>query len=210
MDANFWHQKWRDGEIAFHQHDINPMLKDYLGRLNLARNSRIFLPLCGKTKDIGWLLSQGYQVAGAELSDLAVKELFDELGVTPKISTMQKLALYQAANLDIFIGDIFDLSADLLGPVDAIYDRAALVALPAEMRLQYTSHLIEMTNSSPQLLITYEYNQQLMNGPPFSISEQDIDQYYRSTYRLNPIKREPVSGGLKGKTDAVETLWILQ
>lgn len=209
MDANFWHEKWKNGETAFHQHAVNPMLKQHIGKLSLTPGSRVFVPLCGKTKDIGWLLSEGYQVAGAELSELVVKELFKGLGVTAEIATVGESLRYRTENLEIFVGDIFSLSADTLGPVDAIYDRAALVALPVEVRVQYSSHLIEITHGSSQLLVTYEYNQQLMNGPPFSINRQEIVQHYQNTYHLNLVAQSPISGGLKGKTEAIETTWVL-
>ena len=104
--------------------------------------------MCCKTRDIAWLLTNGYCVAGAELSKIAIVQLFAELGVEPKISSVGKLEHYSATNIDIFVGDIFDLSSNLLGPVDAIYDRPALVALPLEMRKQYTKHLMQITNNA--------------------------------------------------------------
>ena len=153
MDASFWHQKWADNNIAFHNSEANPLLVKHFDDLSLNAGSRVFLPLCGKTLDIGWLLSQGYRVAGAELSAIAITQLFAELGVEPEISELGKLTHYSAPNLDIFVGDIFQLSGKVLGPVDAVYDRAALVALPGEMRARYTTHLLEITNKVPQLLI---------------------------------------------------------
>ncbi len=118
MDAGFWHQKWKINEIAFHQGIANPLLVKYLDRLSLRKGGRVFLPLCGKTLDIHWLISRGYRVSGAELSPIAVEQLFLELGVEPKISGAGKTDLYSAKNVDIFVGDIFDLSGKLLGDVE--------------------------------------------------------------------------------------------
>lgn len=208
MEANFWHQKWECGEIAFHQSEANPLLVAYFEQLKLPQGSRVFLPLCGKTRDFAWLLAQGYRVVGAELSELAIQDLFQDLAVVPEISTVGSLTHYRAKHIDIFVGDIFALSAETLGPVNAIYDRAALVALPAGMRVQYTSHLMDITDAAPQLLITYQYNQSLMDGPPFSITEDEVKQHYGTAYQLQLDECKEVVGALK--IAAKETVWLLQ
>lgn len=210
MDASFWHQKWEKNEIAFHQNEANPLLVKYSSRLSLAKGSRIFIPLCGKTRDIAWLLTNGYCVAGAELSKIAIEQLFTELRVEPKISNVGKLEHYCATNIDIFVGDIFDLSRNILGAVDAIYDRASLVALPLEIRKQYTKHLMQITDKAPQLLISYVYDQSAIDGPPFSISNEEVNQHYADSYKLTPIASVDVSGGMKGKCKAIENVWLLE
>ncbi len=210
MDANFWHRKWGKNDIAFHQNEANPLLVKYFRELSLVEGSRIFIPLCGKTRDIAWLLTNGYRVAGAELSKIAIVQLFAELGIEPKISSVGELEHSSATNIDIFVGDIFDLSSNILGLVDAIYDRAALVALPVEMRNQYTERLMQITDKAPQLLICYEYDQSMMEGPPFSISNEEINQHYADSYELTLIASTNVSGGLKGKCTAIENVWLLK
>lgn len=210
MEASFWHQRWEKGDIGFHKSEANALLVEHFEKLNLAKGSRVFLPLCGKTRDFAWLLSCGYRVVGAELSELAINELFNDLGVEPKISNVGELTLYCAEDIDILVGDIFNVSAEILGLVDAIYDRAALVALPANMRSQYTSHLMKITNAAPQLLICYEYDQQLMDGPPFSVSEDEVKRHYGAAYQLKPVASKDVAGGLKGKVASIETVWLLQ
>lgn len=210
MDANFWHNKWERNEIAFHANETNPLFVKYYNELALESDSRVFLPLCGKTQDIPWLLSKGYNVAGAELSQLAIEQLFADLGMQPSISPLGKLLHYSANNIDIFVGDIFDLSSQILGQVDAVYDRAALVALPYDMRTRYTAHLMEITNNAPQLLICYEYDQNDMEGPPFSISTEEIDQHYRSNYELILRGSNEVTGGLRGQCLAKENVWVLK
>ncbi|MEM8603684.1 MAG: thiopurine S-methyltransferase [Cyanobacteria bacterium P01_H01_bin.121] len=210
MDADFWHEKWATGNIRFHQSQANPALVRHFEQLNLNPGDRIFLPLCGKTLDIDWLLSQGLQVAGAELSDVAIDQLFARLELEPTITPVGKLLHYSAEKLDIFVGDIFDLTAEILGSVQAIYDRAALVAMPAEPRQQYAAHLLKLTNTAPQLLITYEYDQSLMSGPPFSIPEQTVQQLYGAAYALQSLERREVDGRLKEQADAVESVWLLR
>ncbi|MGL4880708.1 MAG: thiopurine S-methyltransferase [Waterburya sp.] len=210
MDPSFWLQRWENNNIGFHKSEANPLLMKYLGELSLSKSSRVFLPLCGKTLDIPWLLSEGYRVVGAELSKMAVEQLFDELGVEPKISRIGAVSLYSAKDIDIFVGNIFDVSSKILGSVDAIYDRAALIALPEEMRNRYTAHLTEITGQAPQLLITCEYDQNLMEGPPFSVSNEEVNQHYSDSYDLSLIESTDVVGGLKGKCQAKENVWLLQ
>lgn len=209
MDASFWHQKWESNDIAFHQAEANPLLVKYFHELPLTKGGRMFLPLCGKTRDIAWLLSKGYRVAGAELSEIAIQQLFQGLGVEPQIVEAENLQRYSADSIDIFCGDIFNLSSTMLGPVDAIYDRAALVALPKEMRGRYTAHLMKITATAPQLLICYDYDQHLMAGPPFSISNQEVRQHYVGRYALRLIASTDVPGGLKGTCAAKENTWLL-
>lgn len=210
MNAEFWHHKWESNDIAFHQAQTNPLLVQHFGDLSLAAGGRMFLPLCGKTRDIAWLLSRGCRVAGAELSDIAVQQLFQDLGLQPQIVKAGKLHRYSAGDIDIFQGDFFHLSSDLLGPVDAIYDRAALVALPRDMRSRYTAHLMTITAQAPQLLICYVYDQHLAEGPPFSIVDEEVRQHYAGRYALRLLATAEVPGGLKGKCPAKEKLWLLQ
>jgi thiopurine S-methyltransferase len=210
MDESFWIQKWETDNIAFHQSEANPLLIHYFKELALAKGSRVFLPLCGKTLDISWLLSNGYRVAGAELSEIAIEQLFIELRVVPQILEVGQVKHYSANNIDIFVGNIFHLSDKLIGSVDAIYDRAALVAMPKEMRHRYTANLMKITANAPQLLICYEYDQALMEGPPFSVSNEEINQHYKDSYNLTLILSSNVSGGLKGKYVAKENIWLLR
>lgn len=209
MDTSFWLQRWLKNEIGFHESAANPALVKYFGELSLAKGSRVFLPLCGKTLDIAWLLSNGYRVAGAELSKMAIEQLFMELGVKPDISAWNGGSHYNAENIDLFVGDIFNLAGKVLEQVDAIYDRAALVALPQEMRTRYTEHLMEITNKVPQLLLCFVYDQNLMEGPPFSVSNEEVHQHYRDRYDLTLLASTEIAGGLKGKCPAKENVWLL-
>ena len=210
MEANFWREKWAKGETAFHQSEANPLLVDNMAKLELPHGSRVFVPLCGKTRDIAWLLSQGYRVCGAELVETAVVQLFDGLGLAPVITLEGAGCRYRAAEVDIVVGDLFALSADVLGAVDAVYDRAALVALPQAMRERYAVHLIELTDAAPQLLLTFVYDQSLMSGPPFSVSRDEVDRHYRDRYEVALIGSHEVVGGLKGQCAASEDVWLLR
>jgi thiopurine S-methyltransferase len=210
MDGSFWHRKWERNEIAFHECKANPLLVTYFNHLCLPEGSRVFLPLCGKTLDIHWLLSHRYRVVGSELSKIAIEQLFSELGVEPNITAVDQVSRYSSNNIDIFVGDIFTLSRDQLGQVDAIYDRAALVALPEPMRDRYAAHLIKISDRAPQLLITCEYDQRLLDGPPFSLGHQEVARKYQGSYDLKLLASADIKGGLKGKCAAAENVWLLK
>ncbi len=184
MDTQFWHKKWREKELGFHEPEANPLLTRNLDGIGVKAEARIFVPLCGKTRDIAWLLAAGFRVAGIELVRTAVDQLFDELDLTPTITEMGGLLCYRGPNLDIFVGDIFSLTPDMLGAVDMIYDRAALVALPPQMREDYARHLRHLSASAPQLLITLTYDQSLMDGPPFSVTAQEVERHYGDDYSI--------------------------
>jgi thiopurine S-methyltransferase len=210
MEASFWHGKWERNEIGFHNTEAHPLLVAHFDALSLPEGGRVFLPLCGKTRDIHWLLSNGYQVAGAELSLIAVEQLFAELGVAPDIAEIGEMRRYSAGGIDIFAGDIFALSDVMLGPVDAVHDRAALVALPEDVRDRYAAHLTDISGRAPQLLISFDYDQSLIDGPPFSVTGDEIARYYRAAYDPAQLASVEVAGGLKGKYPAREIIWLLK
>lgn len=210
MNTDFWHERWAQNEIGFHLSEVNPLLVKHFHQLDLAKGSRIFLPLCGKTRDIAWLLSQDYHVLGAELVADAVEQLFRELEIKPNVTEHKNYRHYSHERLDIFAGDIFHVSQSELESVHAVYDRAALVALPEPVRKRYTAHLMNITHKAPQLLLCFEYDQSVMEGPPFSISKKEVESHYRDTYSLNLIETVDVPGGLKGKCSAQEHVWLLK
>ncbi|MEJ8567898.1 thiopurine S-methyltransferase [Elongatibacter sediminis] len=210
MREAFWHECWERGEIGFHEGEPNGLLVRHFDRLNLPEGSRVFLPLCGKTRDLAWLAGRGLRMVGAELSEQAVKQLFEESGLQPEVSPAGALDCYRAGRLEIFVGDLFDLTADQLGPVDAVYDRAALVALPEEMRVRYTAHLVDITGTAPQLLVTFEYDQAQMAGPPFSLVAEEVRGHYAAQFEIERLESREVTGGLKGQVEANETAWLLQ
>ena len=170
--------------------------------------------MCGKTLDIGYLLEQGYSVIGAELSGKAITDLFASLNRQPEITPWQGGNRYRQGDLTVFQGDIFLLTPDDLPTVDAIYDRAALIALPDKMRARYARHLQTLTHRARQLLITLEYDQQQMAGPPFSVDQEEVETRYGDHYRVTSLSRkmildhEPVFRE-KGLTALYENAFLL-
>ncbi|MCW4590027.1 thiopurine S-methyltransferase [Gluconacetobacter entanii] len=205
----FWHAKWQRNEIGFHEPRPNAFLLRHFAQMHFPAGARIFVPLCGKSLDIHWLLAQGFQVGGIELSPIAVERLFAELGLSPRITTLGALQRFDAGNLCIFVGNFFDLTRQDLGHVDGVYDRAALIALPAAVRQRYARHLVSITNAAPELLICLDYDQPCRPGPPFSVGEAEVRQHYEEQFTLTCLERRDVPGGLKGACPATETVWKL-
>ncbi|MEM8789067.1 MAG: thiopurine S-methyltransferase [Pseudomonadota bacterium] len=212
MDPGFWHERWRTGRTAFHQADGNPLFADHFAALAPPPGARVFLPLAGKTGDIPWLLDRGYRVVTAELNPMAVEQLFDGLGLTPEITQGPGSRRYSAPGLDAHVGDVFDLSAAEVGPVDLVYDRAALVALPPPMRRDYAPHIAGLSGGAAQILVTFEYDQAQGEGPPFAVLAEEVADHYTATHAPHLIERRPIPEGLPALPDVSamsEALWHL-
>lgn len=206
-NAVFWQEKWERGETGFHGAHANPLLTRHFGALDLPVGARIFVPLCGMSQDMVWLAGWGYRVIGCELSEIAVERFFSDLGVTPDVVQVGTLRCFSASDICIFTGNIFDLTPDLLGPVEGIYDRAALIALPEDLRRAYVAHLLALTGPVPELLVTLTYDQSCLKGPPFSVDEDFVRAAYGKVYEIRCLQIRDVAGGLKGRCPASESVW---
>lgn len=192
MDLEFWHEKWDKNEIGFHLKKSHPLLKKYLTPDRLESVKSVFVPLCGKTLDIQYLLDLGLSVVANELSDVAVQALFKGLEIEPEVHDWAGGKCYSAGNLKVWAGDFFELTPAQLGLVDLIYDRAALIALPQDMRIRYAKQLMQISNNAPQFLITLAYDQNVMSGPPFSVSREEVAQHYSDVYKLETLSNKDI------------------
>ena len=175
MNPDFWHERWQNRQIGFHRDEVHPYLTQFWPTLGIVRGSRVFVPLCGKSNDLLWLRMQGHEVVGVEVSPIAVREFLEENRLTPSVSIVDTFQLYECDGIRLYCGDFFDLTASHLAGVSAIYDRAALVALPPEMRVGYARHLLQLLPSGAKtLLVAFEYPQHEMPGPPFNVDAAEI------------------------------------
>lgn len=175
-----WQDRWEKNAIGFHQEEGNSFLKKYWSALNLEPRANVFVPLCGKTPDLLWLAGQGYQVTGIELVEMACEAFFEENKLDYQVETVGTLKRYFNSQIQIFAGDFFELSKQALTLIDAVYDRAALIALPEELRKRYAKHLISlMPIKSQMLLIVYESDNPVQ-GPPYSVSQDEVKALFTS------------------------------
>ncbi len=192
MQASFWLERWELGQIGFHQEQTNPYLLRHWAALSLPAEARVLVPLCGKSLDLLWLRAQGHTVMGVELAQQAVEEFFHEHDLLAEVETRADFQIYRSEGLELWCGDFFALQAtDLLGCA-AFYDRAALIALPEALRGRYLAHLQAILPASCQgLLISLEYDQAQMDGPPFAVAEAEIRQGF-STWQVDLLQRDEV------------------
>jgi thiopurine S-methyltransferase len=185
MDPDFWHERWKTNQIGFHQGDINPYLIRYWPSLGLNAGARVFVPLCGKSRDMFWLLQQGYSVVGVEISPIAVESFFAENRLTPGATRESRFIRWRIDALEILCADFFELEKGDIGNCQGVYDRAALIALPPDMRPRYVDHLSTLLDPhATGLLVTLEYNQSEMGGPPFSVSDAEVSRLFAETYSV--------------------------
>lgn len=192
MQFDYWLDKWKAGDTKFHMDDVNKFLVQHYK--NIAP-SRFFVPLCGKTLDMLWLATHGHKVIGVELSKIACEAFFTENKLSYETKHIDDFILYFNESIQIWCGDIFQLPAHAYKDVSFIYDRAALFALPLNLRLQYVEKLKSIAAQSKKLqmlLLSIEYQQDLVQGPPFSLSHYDINTYYRDVFE---IKQQAMPSG---------------
>jgi len=193
MKSDFWHQRWQRREIGFHKEEPNTYLVAHWHKLGLLKGSLIFVPLCGKSQDMLWLTEQGYKVLGVELSEIAVQEFFKEANIDPKITQHGDLVHFESPNISIYCGNLFDLQPSHLHKVHALFDRGALVALPEKIRRIYAAHLRDnLPHNITGLLITMEYDQASMEGPPFAVPVEEVCKLFESFDDITNIATENI------------------
>lgn len=193
MHPDFWHDRWRQNLIGFHQATPTPLLQKHWPAVGAPQGSRVFVPLAGKTLDMPWLAAQGHRVLGVELSALAVDQFFDEMGVTPEISETRHGRHHRAGPIELICGDVFALDAEALADCVAVYDRAALIALPPELRARYVDTLYARLPAGCRgLLITLEYPAHEKAGPPFSVEEAEVRERYGHGWDVSVLERRDI------------------
>lgn len=179
MDEGFWHRRWDKNEIGFHQSEVNAYLLRHWQSLAPKVGERVLVPLCGKSLDMAWLLEQGLGVLGVELSRKAVEDFFAERQWQPEVLEWGAFRRYRHGALELWCGDFFALAAEDVADCALLYDRAALIALPPSMREGYAAHLGGILPAGCRgLLVSLEYPQAQMDGPPFSVEEQEVRRLF--------------------------------
>jgi len=190
MHHDFWHERWRTGQIGFHQSAVHPFLARWWPRLAVPHDARVYVPLCGRSLDMAWLAGRGHAVVGSELSPIAIRDFFAERGLEPGRSEAGGFVRHAAGPYDILEGDALALTPAVTGPVAAAYDRAALVALPPEMREAYSASMARLLPlGAPALLVAFEYPQEMKGGPPFSVEAREVRALFEPAFRVEEVER---------------------
>ena len=209
MDNRYWLERWEKGQIGFHQAEIEPAL---IKQFSTLKPTKVFVPFCGKSKDLIWLASQGHHVLGVEISELACRAFFDENKLAYQAVRKRKFTIFSAQNIEIYCGDFFDLNSEDMNGLGAVYDRAALIALPSDIRARYAEHMRKLLVGKRPLLflqICLERTPDDNWGPPFSVSEKELNRLYGESFEIDLINRESVEQGGPDLTQADECIYFL-
>ncbi len=216
MEKDFWLERWEKKETGFHQEDFNPHLQKFWKELRIPQGCEVFVPLCGKSLDLLWLRNAHHRVLGVEISSLAVRSFFEENGMRPAHGHIGKFEFCEAEGIGILCGDFFDLEEEDLARVGAVYDRASLIALPPEMRERYAEHLAKILPVGTRiLLIALEYDQSEMSGPPFSVSEEEVEALFggfsevKKIASIDALEANP-RFRMRGATRLLENVFLLE
>lgn len=214
MEPAFWHKRWADNQIGFHQARVNPYLQTYWPALGLAQGSRVLVPLCGKSLDLAWLAGQGHRVLGVELSRRAVEDFFSEHGLTPQVIQQGAFEVWRSGDVELWCGDFFALQAQDVSDCVGLYDRAAVIALPPAMRERYLALLSTLLLPACKgLLVTLDYDQSRLDGPPFSVADDEVRTGFSSwqvdTLEERQIIQESPKFEQAGMTSLIERVYRL-
>ena len=193
MEPSFWHDKWQLQQIGFHQQEVNPFLVKYWPSLGLAPDSQVFVPLCGKSLDMCFLAEQGHEVLGCELNESAVVQFFTENGLSMAKATSGEHQVFTSEQICLYQGDIFTLPSATTANIAGFYDRAALIAWPNDMRENYAKRLAQLVPvSCSGLLVTLDYPQEALNGPPFAVSPDWVQTHLGAAFDIKLLESQDV------------------
>lgn len=208
MDREFWLERWRTGTTGWHQAETHPFLLRHGGWLlgagqARARPPRVFVPLCGASLDMLWLRRQGAAVVGIDLAASAFRRFYDDAALDPVVDRTSPFERWSAGGIELLAGDFFDADETVLGAFDAVYDRAALFALPPDLRERYARTMAGLCGPGTRVLqVTFEYAQHEMSGPPFAVWPDELHRLYAAAFELECADRLDVlaaNDGMRGR-----------
>ena len=216
MERAFWQQRWEQRQIGFHEGRPNALLERHI--LRVAECKRVYVPLCGKAVDLAYLAGRGHEVLGSEVVREAVLELFKDLGLRAEETALGPFRRHAAVeaptdrpargSIVVLEGDAFQLGLEHTGgAVDAIYDRAALVALDPKTRRAYADALTRVLRPSGFLfLIAFDYPQDMVDGPPWALPTTDVHALFADRFTIELLEETPTTGGPKFAAAGVPAL----
>ena len=207
MHPEFWHQRWQENRIGFHQAAVTPLLEAHWAAAGVPDGARVFVPLCGKSLDMPWLAARGHRVLGVELSPLAIEAFFDALALVPQVRDTRYGRHHVAGPFELIQGDAFALDAQALSGCAGVFDRAALIALPPDLRGLYLRALYgALPGHCRGLLLTLESPQYEHDGPPFSVGEAEVRAGLEAQWTVSLLARRDIRAESAGTADAASAL----
>jgi len=178
---------------------IYPLLKQYWKHLELPEGATVLVPLCGKSKDLHWLADHNFHVIGVDVSPKALKTVMNKRPDNFTKSTSHGLTRYRSKAMELWEGDFLKLPPMEIPPLHAIYDKAALIALPPDKRKPYAEKVLELCSSTTQIFLqTFEYEQSEMNGPPFSVPQKEVNELFGRHFEIDVLHEQSKFEELQG------------
>jgi len=210
MEQGFWQERWQQGQIGFHQGYTNPLLERFWSQLGLQAG-RVLVPLCGKTLDMKWLAERGHEVLGVEFVEQAARAYFAEQGLEAERREIDGFPVLRHAGVSLVVGDFFRVGPGVTGTFDAIYDRAAWVAIAAQDRARYVKQLLALLRPGGRVLLV-NFVHDLGSGPPHSIEEPELRAKWQGfslelLFEHDILDEEPRFRE-RGATRFVEQAWL--
>lgn len=188
MEISYWQSRWRNEKTRWHMQEVFPLLKTFWNKLPLEKGGTVLVPLCGKSLDLEWLVNQGHYVIGVDVSQKAIKALVQSHEERFEKSAKGNLQCYKSESMELWCGDFFKLQQSWLPAIDVIYDKAALIALPPEMRKAYVDSLKNLLQPHTQVFINcFEYEQDEMPGPPFAVFREEMESHFGDQFYINSL-----------------------
>jgi thiopurine S-methyltransferase len=194
MELSYWQSRWKKGNTGFHQHNGYPGLRKYWQNLPIPKSPEVLVPLSGKSEDMRWIAECGGRITGVEISEIAVQQFFSRMEQKPKKISFANFDIYTLNNITIWCGDFLKLPQNKIPEFNLIYDKAALVALPLQKRKKYVEKVVSVAGPHTHILLHgFSYNQQEMNGPPFSIPEKEVKMLYGSEFSITLLEKNTLN-----------------
>lgn len=211
MDPDYWRARWTQGRTGWHQGQPNEHLVAHFEALGSPR--RVLVPLAGKSVDLAYLAGRGASVVGVELVEEAARAFFEEQGFAAQRTVDGPLARWEGGAIEIVVGDFFDLTRAEIGSFDAFYDRAALVALPHELRRRYVAHVLSLLEPGARgLVVTFEHDAP-PHEPPFSVDADEIRDLFERA-RVTSLTSVDVTASSsltpRGANFVRERAWLIE
>ena len=202
MDADFWRERWANNRIGFHQDDYSKLLMKHWPSICPDTSAEVFVPLCGKSRDMLWLAERGHRVVGVELSEIAVRDFFAEAQIVPEREVREGFEIKRSGPLEIWCGDFFAFPKDRLSDAQAAYDRASLIALPSDMRRRYAAQMDHLLKpGTATLLQTISYPDGEIDGPPFSVTELEVRELYAQSNEVSLLEERDATATSRNLTE---------
>ena len=198
METEYWLKRWREGRTGWHRDDVMPLLMQHWPALNVPRGTRVLVPLCGKSLDMLWLSQQGMRVLGIDVSPIAIESFLAENQLHARTRSSSEGTHYDITNapggdIEIINGDVFETDPEAIAHCEAFYDRAALIAMPARMRERLAGDVyLQLPAASAGLLITLDYPENEMQGPPFSVDGAEVHRLFDQPWKVEQLERRDI------------------